>query len=130
MTLDSELSLTVGEKVDYDIKSIDGLFEVILWKLDDKITLKEFQQIYGEWLKMRKISSVLEAKSMPHESSLHSQTYLVSLFVKHSREEQMLELLPRMLLTLKDEFNRFISQYTGDGNYLWCMSLERIFELL
>ena len=118
MTLDAELSLTAGGKVDWDIKSVEGLLEVLLWKLDEKITQNEFQLIYSEWLKLRKIPSVIEARSIfhLHESATHSQTHLVSLFIKHCREEQILELLPRMILTLKDELNRGISEYTTGDN--------------
>ena len=35
-----------------------------------------------------------------------------------------------MILSLKDEFNRLISEYTTDDNYVWCVSIETIYGML
>jgi len=102
-TLDMELSLIpINQECKSDTQ--DGLFQVILWRLNDKISTQEFSLIYSEWLKLRNISSINQTTSRFQESAVHSQTHLVSLFIKHGVE--MMTLLPQMLSVLREEHNR------------------------
>ena len=57
--------------------SIDGIFKVLIWRIDGAITDSEFSQIYAEWLKRRDIySSPLNVRS---QDTLLSLEFLVEL---------------------------------------------------
>jgi hypothetical protein len=44
--------------------SVEGLFKVLMWRIEEAITEQEFTQLYKEWAKRRNISEMpLSAKS-------------------------------------------------------------------
>ena len=55
--LDMELNLMQeGSSLEPESESSEGLFTVLLWKLDGKITQEEFSEIHAAWCKARAIT--------------------------------------------------------------------------
>jgi hypothetical protein len=62
--LDMELNLMQeGGFLEAETDSGEGLFTVLLWKLDGKITQEEFSEIYAEWCKARAITDAKLTRS-------------------------------------------------------------------
>ena len=52
-----------GGVLEADIESSEGLFTVLLWKLDGKIAQEEFSEIYAEWCKATAITDAKLTRS-------------------------------------------------------------------
>ncbi len=121
--------------------SMDGLFKVLLWRIDDKICDLEFRQIYQEWLKKRDIvKSPINTRS--YHSSTNEVNFLIDLIQSQFKELIAIEVsIPRLIDLLRIEFNvSLISlQQIGYDSYgkdiptitePWVREAENLYEML